>query len=206
LLASALALLLLAAPAGAGTISLSDMSSEQEEGGTPPEVLTADLTFTVVGNTLTLDVDNLSNYDIAELYFNSTSDITSLTLDQPPTDADWLLIGPQSVSSFGTFDHHVSVQGSINQSSATILSGTSQTLQFTLDCAGGATCDMADFIVNNDGGKAVAAKFQRGGEVFDDNFPGGDDSAIGASPVPEPGTAALLGLGLVALARVGRSR
>jgi hypothetical protein len=195
-LASALAVLLLVAPAGAGTISLSDMSSEQEEGGTPSEVLTADLTFTVVGNTLTLDVDNLSNYDITELYFNSTSDITSLMLDQPPTDADWLLIGPQSVSSFGTFDHHVSVQGS----------GTSQTLQFTLACAGGATCDMADFIVNNDAGKAVAAKFQNGGEVFDEDFPGGDDSAFGASVVPEPGTAALLGLGLVALARVGRGR
>jgi hypothetical protein len=197
-LGSAVAVLLLVVPAGATTISLSDMSSEQEEGGTPPSVLTADVTFTVVGTTLTLDVNNTSNYDIVDLYFNSSANISGLSLNQPPTHPDWLLGGPETVGSLGTYDHHVTVSGNSNQSGATILDGTSASLEFSFVCGG--ICDMSDFTIDGDEGKALAAKFVHGGDAFGDP----DDSAFGASPVPEPGTGALLGLGLVALARARR--
>lgn len=112
---------------------------------------------------------------------------------------------------FGVFDWLLEVQGNFNSSTATVEAATSQTLFFDIECALSATCDMADFAVNNANGKAVGAKFQNGGEFFDEDFPGGNDSAFGASvegfpPVPGPASALLVASGPIGLALAGRRR
>jgi hypothetical protein len=212
-----------AAPAGATVIGLSEMSSDQDEpNGTPPDALLANLEFVVTApGTLELTVDNTfanvygNDYDITDLYFNTGPDIvaSSLAITSPPTDAGWALFesvtptGPM----LGTFDYHVQVTGDINTNTATVESGSIQTLTFSFSCEALAVCNMDDFVVDNAAGKAVAAKFQNGGEYFDEEFPGGNDSAFGASgegfpPVPEPGTALLVGGGLIGLAYAGRRR
>jgi len=163
-----------AIPAGATVIGLSEMSSEQEEGGTPPDALLANLEFVVTGpGVLELTVDNTfvnvygNDYDITDLYFNTSPDIvaSSLAITSPPTDAGWALFenvtpaGPM----LGTFDYHVQVTGDINTNTATVESGSTQTLTFSFSCEALAVCDMDDFVVDNAAGKAVAAKFQNGG-------------------------------------------
>ena len=75
LLCSALALL--AAPtASALSLGFSALSSDE----TDPSALDALLDVQVAGNTLTLTLTNQSLYNVNQLYFNASSDVTGLTL------------------------------------------------------------------------------------------------------------------------------
>ena len=77
-----------------------------------------------------------------------------------------------------------------------------ETFVFELTIAGVGTFDMSDFAIElsqappGDTTALVAAKFVNGP---------GDDSAFGAT-IPEPGTFAMLGLGILGLGVIGRRR
>jgi len=195
------------------TTVLSDMSSEQEEGGTPPSVLDAVVTVELDGTSLKVTIDNTTsggpgagNYDISEIWLNITgetvSSVSPAGSGSGPTSAGFDLLAPPAsmVAGFGTFSVGFGVHGSVNQNLDLILAGETNVMVF-LGCQDG---DCSDAMLdNNANGKAVAAKFIHGGDAFGDP----DDSAFGASPVafvPEPATATLLALGLFGLAIGGR--
>jgi len=196
------------------TTDLSAMSSEQGEGGTPPGPLDATVTVELFGNDLRITIDNntsggpgAGDYDISALWFNiigeTVSSVTPAGSGSGATSAGYDLTAPpaQMVDGFGNFNVGFAVHGDVNQNPDLIVAGE-QGVVVILGCADG-DCSSAE-LVDNANGKAVAAKFINGGNVYGDP----NDSAFGASSagyVPEPGTAALLGLGLLALAG-GRRR
>ncbi len=96
------ALLVSATVAQAGTLTLSDESSGENKGDpgfVPASVLDATLDFNITGATeLTITVNNLTSgdelFDINELAFNGSSNVTSLSLDS--VDGTACLIGDGS--------------------------------------------------------------------------------------------------------------
>ena len=197
------------------TTVLSDMSSEQEEGGTPPSVLNAVVTVELSGTSLKVTIDNTTsggpgagNYDISEIWLNITGEtVASVSPAGSGSGAtslgfDLLAPPPVMVNGFGNFSTGFGVHGDRNQNPDLIVSGEMNVMVF-LTCQDG-DCSSA-MLDNNAKGKAVAAKFINGGNAFGDE----NDSAYGASPaafVPEPGTAALMALGLFGLAIGSRGR
>jgi hypothetical protein len=101
------------------------------------------------------------------------------------------------VDGFGLFNLGVTLIGNVNLNPDLILSGETAAILISFSCAG--TCDESD-LINNAKNKAAAAKFINGGDAYGDL----NDSAWGASAVPEPSTALLMSLGLVGLASVRR--
>jgi hypothetical protein len=193
---AALAATVLASGASAApiTVVLSEMSSDS----TPAADLDGSMTFELTGaSELTLTVANSSAFVIDAIYFNADPIITGLTLDAASDAAlagwDFITGGgnPNMADGFGIF--------SFALDGGTSIAGASS-LEFVFSIAGAGPFTETDFtnVLSSppppDKLAAVAAKFMSGP---------GDDSAFGASGpvVPEPGTAALLGMGLVLLAR-----
>ncbi len=175
----------------AATLQLSDLSSD----ATPASELTALLETVVNGSNLRLTLTNQSNYEITEIYFNFTDNVTSLSkkpggnfpsgwslqLFDQPTDGfgsfDAALVGTTSIP-VGGQEFRMKIQGTGP------FADTDFTTEFS-NVLGGGTASWA------------AAKFENG--------PGGD-FAFGASTpnasTPEPHSMLLFGAGglLVGLA------
>lgn len=211
LLGSVALLLLAAAPMQATTITLSSMSSDE----TPYQQLNATLDFQVAGSTLTLTVTNdtadPAAFNINELYFNATDDVTSLALVSAVKDgssdvtAGWTLSTDESVAGFGTFDFGLT--DGVGFDNANVVNPSGQVV-FTLDIGGTGPFDMVDFVdrTSEPDGAFAAAKFVscRGSECFED-----DDSAFGKQNdpsfvLPEPGLSALVALALGGLVAIRR--
>lgn len=206
------AIVLPSVSATATTLFLSEFSSDE----TPASDLTALMNFSVLGDTLTLAVTNQTQtttigYHMNQLYFNTSTDVTNLTLDTASGSMDgdnlidWALYARkpgQSIDTkadgFGTFDW--SLLDGINGEDATIWPTEVQVFTLTITCGSGLVCDASDFGFGLSIGKGQpvlgAAKFVSG--------PGGDSAFGGTTIIPEPSSAALLALGLAALA--GRRR
>jgi hypothetical protein len=201
-IATSVAVLLLSGTgvAQASTIVCCDASSDS----TPAGDLNATLDFVVVGTTLTLTVTNdtagLGDFNINDIYFNTTVDVTSLTL----TSATHSILGDVFVhwdpvmtnemkDGFGIFDY--SIQDGIGETDPWLVT-PGDSIVYELTIGGTGPFDMSDFGVANGDGYTLGAKFVNGP---------GDDSAFGAN-VPEPSTALLVGLGSVMLAGLRRRR
>ena len=196
------------ASATATTLFQSEFSSN----GTPASDMTALMDFAVLGSVLTLTVTNqtqptTSGYHMNQLYFNTSNDVTDLMLTGASGSidgdnlVDWTLYAAttgQSIDTkadgFGKFDW--SLLDGVNGEDATIWPTEVQVYTLTISCGGGLVCDADDFGFGLSTGKGQpvlgAAKFVTG--------PGGDSAFGGTTIVPEPSTAALLGLGLAVLA------
>jgi hypothetical protein len=192
-------------------LQLSDSSSDE----TMASDLSALVVFETSGSVMTATVTNqtqttTSGYNMNELYFGVTGDVTDLMLTGSSGSmdgdnlADWTLYpegrGNSVVTQadgFGTFDW--ALKDGVNGDAATVHPYEIQVFTFSFTCAAAAVCDSADFgtVLSSKGAahghQLVAAKFVTGPA---------DDSAFGATAtiVPEPSPAALLGLGIAILA------
>jgi hypothetical protein len=192
----ALALVFAAGAASATTINLSSVSSD----ATPASQLDASFDFSVAGSTLTLTVTNTgSDFNINEIYFNASGLVTGLTLSSATHSAEgdvssaWLPIElGSSAGGFGAFDF--ALTDGVGQTNPNIIN-PGEDIEFVFTISGSGGYADADFIVGNVNGYVAAAKFVNGPD--DPESPGDEDSAFGT--VPEPGTLALLALGVPVL-------
>ena len=182
--ALSVALVLLGTVTNAATLQLSDLSSD----ATPASDLDAVLETSVNGSNLVLTLSNDSNYEITEIYFNFTDNVTSLS-EKGNFPSGWSLqLFDQPTDGFGSFD------AALVGTTSTIPSGGSE--QFPMKIQGTSPFADTDFTTEFSnvlgGGTAswAAAKFENG--------PGGD-FAFGASTpnasTPEPHSMLLFGAG-----------
>lgn len=175
------------AEAGTATITLSNFSSDE----TPAELLEARLEFAVADSTLTLTVFNdtplIDGFLINEIYFNASSDVTSLALTPI---AGWTLSTDEGAGPFGVFDFQLN--GGVGIALAQIAAQASETFEFAI--AGTGPFEALDFIdvysepLQGDIAAEAAVKFVQGG-------PDDEDSAYGAiAPAPGAGLLAMIGL------------
>jgi len=188
---------LIGSTASASTITLSGESSDQ----TDPSKLGATLDFSVSGNTLQLVLTNLTSpsFNILSVYWNASAVVSGLALTfadhsvAGDVTEDWMPVETgQMADGFGTFDFAL-IDGVGETNTRLIGPGEWITFSMTISgtCADSTSCDINDFVVANGDGYIGAAKFVNGP---------GDDSAFGAT-IPEPSSALLIGMGLLALAR-----
>jgi hypothetical protein len=170
-------------------IVLSEMSNNEGEGnGVSADELNADVTLTVVGTMLTMEVENTSNalssmdFDISAINFNfNPADVSNVQLIMAPdSDAGWIKSNRRAdrmIGGFGSFGVAVKAlpdltYGEVGMNPDLIGPGETGVFVFSFDCAG--ACDASDFDLENGASKAVAAKFINGGGS-------GGVSAFGAS-------------------------
>ncbi|MCH7527128.1 MAG: PEP-CTERM sorting domain-containing protein [Planctomycetes bacterium] len=178
----------LSARAGAAAIELSLFSSDV----TPAEVLDALLEFSVVGDELTLTVSNNTSdpspFEINEIAFNATAEVTNLSLTSGLND--WSLRfdqtpgGNHGMDGFGRFDVILEWGGGRRP---TILPGEKAIFTFAVEGEGFSDLSFVTDLSSIPPGAMemlLVAKFIRGPN---------DDSAFGA--VPEPRSLGLLALG-----------
>ena len=181
------------------TLNLSTHSSDL----TDPALLLASFTFTVTGNTLTIDVTNgtsgANEFDISAIYFNFSGNVTNLLftgLSGPLADMTaWGLSTPAAnnpINGFGSFDASVvDGQGAMGNAIA-----PGDTFTFTFSFSGSGLSE-ADFVAETtDVGAFIAAKFVSGPPDPKDSSM--EDSAFGALiPLPPAlpmGIAGLIGV------------
>jgi len=183
-------------PAQADTIlQFSDVSSDE----TLASVLTAIVTFEVSGNQLLIDIDNQSNYQIAQLYFNTDDTLTGLVFSNSP-NPEWAISGTgefqgEQADGFGLFNWLIDFGSGDSR-----LGASPPTTSLTLDMTGTtseATIGSKWSTIPPGEIQALAAmKFEAG--------PAGD-SAFGAV-VPIPGSWVLLASGLLGLVAIKRKK
>jgi len=215
-------------PATAVTINLSQLSSD----ATPAALLAAHFDFAVAGDntakTLTITVtndttgvvdgmpDDSNAYNINEMFFNASSEVGSLSVLSATHSAagdvlaEWspLNTAVSGGGVFGKFSYGLAAGGGQLEPSL-IGPGESVLFVFDITAADLSLVDVSDFasvLSTNPPGSVpslIQAKFVNGA---------GDDSAFGATqdeefpPIPEPGSALLLGSGLLGLAFAGSRR
>lgn len=200
--------LLLASAGSATTITLSDASSDATDAST----LDATLAFSVIGGdtlqlVLTNDTTAPDAFNINQVFWNASDDVTGLTLTSASHSVNGDVFAAWSpvelntmVNGFGVFEFGLTDgQGETHPSVAQPGISITFLMDITGTCADSFSCDMDDFFAANSMGYVGAAKFVSGPD--DPESPGNEDSAFGAAVVPEPGTGALLGFGLLLLAR-----
>lgn len=195
-----------------GTVlRLSEYCSDDEYSICLAKYLDAELDFSVVGSTLTLSVSNLTpeneddpSFKINKIYFNVTDNVEGLSLTDVTGPEDsattgWDLGVSEDgflVGGFGRFD--VALVGGQGNHLPVVEPG--KTVSFVFQISGAGSFVDTDFITLSSpvGGHIVSyavAKF------YNDNT-----SAYGATNVPEPASAMMLGLGGVFFALRRRRR
>ena len=206
----------------ASTITLSTLSSEPKK--IPVSVLDATLDFDVSGSTLTLtltnDTTDPNTFDINEVYFSTSDDVTDLILNSVTHSvvgdvlAGWSLFpstgdgGPTHRGGFGVHDFALLDGLGIDPE----LVGPNESVIFELAISGTGPFDMSDFLTLSEqtlGGDniltfAVVKFINANPDVFNK----GHDSAFGASDsfIPEPSSFVLAVLGLCMLLGYRRRR
>ncbi len=185
---------------------LTPLSTHSSEISVDPSLLDAVLGTSVVedaGNKwlLTLSIENQTpvggGFDISEIYFNTTADVTQIKLKQVvgSDKKEWNVVLDMDniqVEGFGLFDI-----GLESKDVSNVFVGAGQTVTFTLEIKTGtppySDTDFFDLSAPQDGQTLAygAAHFIRGP---------GDQSTYGAYN-PEPATICLLGFGALALLR-----
>ena len=196
---------LVASGAGATPVECCDASSD----ATPASQLDITFDFSVAGTTLTVTVTNDDGggfgFNVNEIYFNGSDDVTSLSFSSAThsvagdVTAAWAPLDSNTmVDGFGIFDFGVS--DGVGETNPNVI-GPSESIAFIFTVNAGLAD--ADFIVANGQGYLVAAKFTNGPDDPED--PGNEDSAFGAA-TPEPGVLGLFALGLAGLLVAARRR
>lgn len=183
-------------------LGFSEFSSEPDISASE---LTADATLTVAGPLLVVEINNRSEYLIAQFYFNTDSDLTGLEL--VGGHDDWTVSGSGAsqdidADGFGKYNWLIDFGSGGGENSEPRLSSgiTGLILNMTGTTSEGTIGSKLSIIPPGDTPAVAAMKFEANPS---------DESAYGTSgaqPIPEPGTLLLLGSGLVGLVGYGKLR
>jgi hypothetical protein len=205
------ALLMLAAGQARASVTLrfSDYSSDS----TPISAIPAEVTFTVSGSQLLIDINNLSSYGIRSLYFNTDTSLTGLSFSGS-VDPNWGISGTgttQAIGADGMGRYNWEIEFGPPASSFLPAGGTTL---LTLNMTGTTTeATIGSKLSTNPPGSVEALavlKFQTGPNNDDSTFGGSvtrdPDDPPPVNEVPAPATLifAFLGLGMGGLAYARR--